>query len=415
MQLNTFRIEGFFFLSPLSEFFPLTLRVYPSFLSFCLFSPMASSNIEDTIANLTLAELEDDGGIQQLENIPCGPVETEPQYFVVGRLVIDKLIKFPFFKDTIAALWRPAMGMNIKELQPKRYLFRFFHEGDLERIIKDGPWAYEQSLLILRRVEPHEDPESLVLMHSAFWIQVHGLPVGYRSDAILQAVGNFIGTLVKTDERNFDGTMHVFYRIRVVIDVSKPLKKGMRLKRDNGDWAMIEFRYERLPTFCFVCGLIGHGDKFCPKALLDRGSQVEKQYGAGLRAGGKTSGPAAGQRWLAPETYAERKLWKAPGKEGVGVVKGKDAQKMEFVPSAMQSMGISNPMHKVGNFPSDRETSPPPTVANHTSHSDELWISEQKRRRTNSVTGDDVSMDIEVVNPKNVMEAGLVLQARLDQ
>ncbi|EEF43556.1 conserved hypothetical protein [Ricinus communis] len=35
----------------------------------------------------------------------------------------------------------------------------------------------------------------------------------------------------------------------------KPLKRRMKIKMDGGDWVSISFTYERLPAFCFFCGL----------------------------------------------------------------------------------------------------------------------------------------------------------------
>nr|GLL44934.1 uncharacterized protein LOC109166477 [Ipomoea trifida] len=101
-----------------------------------------------------------------------------------------------------------------------------------------------------------EEPETVMLDMAKFWIQVHGVPVGLRSEAVL--VRGFIGDVTQLDDCNFDGAMRVFFRILVAVEVSKPLKKGMKLKNDNGEWVKVEFRYERLPTFCFICGLIGH-------------------------------------------------------------------------------------------------------------------------------------------------------------
>lgn len=99
----------------------------------------------------------------------------------------------------------------------------------------DGPWTFEQSLLILKRTVPPEVPESVSLNMEDFWVQIHSLLVGLRSEAILSTMGNFIGSLVKTDGRNFYGSMYSFFRIRVAIDVTKPMQKGMQLKVDNGD------------------------------------------------------------------------------------------------------------------------------------------------------------------------------------
>lgn len=108
----------------------------------------SNTNIAEACAGLTLAD-DDDYEIV----VPRVAVETEPEalrYCLVGRLVTDKPIKFPFFKDTMAAAWRPGRGVSIREIQPKLYLFQFFHEFDMRRILEDGPWTYEQNLLVLQ-------------------------------------------------------------------------------------------------------------------------------------------------------------------------------------------------------------------------------------------------------------------------
>lgn len=375
---------------------------------------MASSSVEGCIAKLTLADLDDDGGLQQLDNIPCETVRSELEFMAVGRLLTEKLIRFPYFRDTIAAIWRPTMGMNVKELQPKLYLFRFFHEGDMARIMDDGPWSYEQSLLLLRRLSPEEDPETVNITHTEFWVQIHGLPNGFKSDSVLQAIGNFIGILVKTDDRNFDGSLRVFFRIRVSIDVSKPLKKGMRLRKDSGEWSAIQFRYERLPTFCFVCGLIGHGEKFCSKALLESCNQIEKPFGPSLRASGRGQGIVVRQRWLAPETVAERKLWIAPGLVSSSDSSPTSGKNFEASPSVLtRTAPALVPMQKGDSFSSPRskdEVSTPYVDPSLSEHGEVVTVIDQKRRRKEAtVETSDVktdSMDLDASRSKNVQLAG---------
>nr|GLL44896.1 uncharacterized protein LOC109174453 [Ipomoea trifida] len=51
---------------------------------------------------------------------------------------------------------------------------------------------------------------------------------------VLQAIGSFLGVLVKTDERNFD-SIRLFYLVRVSLIVSKPLRKEIELKKDVGE------------------------------------------------------------------------------------------------------------------------------------------------------------------------------------
>nr|GLL25533.1 uncharacterized protein LOC109184755 [Ipomoea trifida] len=118
--------------------------------------------------------------------------------------------------------------------------------------------------------------------------------VGFRSGVVVSAIGSFLGTLVCTDEKNFDGGMRNFYQVHVALDFSKPLKKQIKLKRENGTWVLIDFRLQRLPTFCFLCGVIRHGDRVCPKIIHGVHQNAEKQFGAWLRAGGRRAAPTSG-------------------------------------------------------------------------------------------------------------------------
>ena len=70
----------------------------------------------------------------------------------------------------------------------------------------------------------------------------------------------------------------------------------MKLKRNSGEWFYVSFQYERLPPFCFYCGIIGHSDRLCEK-LYD--APVEKvTYGPKVRANPRKSVATGGSRWL---------------------------------------------------------------------------------------------------------------------
>lgn len=58
------------------------------------------------------------------------------------------------------------------------------------------------------------------------------------------------------------------------------------MKKPGGEWFWVDFRYERLPSFCFHCGVIGHSDRFCPVAFATEVVGKEKPFGPWLRAGG---------------------------------------------------------------------------------------------------------------------------------
>ena len=82
---------------------------------------------------------------------------------------------------------------------------------------------------------------------------------------------------------DMDGEGHVkddYLRIRV--DVTKPLRRGVMLKvnRENkAQWFFV--CYKRLPSSCYACGLLGHVHEECE--ALEEVNVEELQYGDWLR------------------------------------------------------------------------------------------------------------------------------------
>lgn len=169
---------------------------------------------------------------------------------------------------------------------------------DLKKVLEGGPWAFEQGMLVYKQISENEDPNEVLLNDFDMWVQVYDIPKGFISEAVLQSVGNYIGEYVTSDPANFHGTWKTFVRIRVKMSVLKPLKRRMRIKREGGNWSWIHFKYERLSSFCFVCGIIGHSERDCDVVYDNPGKEIERAYGPWLRAPGKNSKTPAGSRWL---------------------------------------------------------------------------------------------------------------------
>ncbi|KAL0439965.1 UNVERIFIED_CONTAM: hypothetical protein Slati_2479500 [Sesamum latifolium] len=56
-------------------------------------------------------------------------------------------------------------------------------------------------------------------------------------------------------------------RIRVGLNVNKPLRRVLKLRTALGDELLISFTYERFPNFCYLCGRLNHLSKSCDKQL----------------------------------------------------------------------------------------------------------------------------------------------------
>lgn len=87
-------------------------------------------------------------------------------------------------------------------------------------------------------------------------------------------------------------------RIRVRMDLSKPLKRKMKLQKSGNDWFWITFKYENAPTFCFICGVMGHSEKFCSQLFEKSENDIFKPYGIWMRAPLRRQAKLIRVKWL---------------------------------------------------------------------------------------------------------------------
>lgn len=179
-----------------------------------------------------------------------------------------------------------------------RYSFVLFHMLDLQKVMEGGPWTFEQSMLVFHHLSENEDPHLVTLQEVDIWVQIYDIPKGFVSETVLKNIRDSFGCYIKSDPSNFNNIWKDHVRIRVTMNIDKPLKRRMKIKQDASKWNWINFKYERLSSFFFVCGKIGHSDRDCNVEYASPDKLVEHAYGVWLRAPTRTNKIGAGARWL---------------------------------------------------------------------------------------------------------------------
>lgn len=93
-----------------------------------------------------------------------------------------------------------------------------------------------------------------------------------------------MGVVEEVDILDGDVGWGEYLRVRIFLDVSKPLARG-RLLHLQGKSVWVAFKYEKIPKFCYNCGVIRHGKLGCSAQGRRRnpGSDSDQPYGPWLR------------------------------------------------------------------------------------------------------------------------------------
>ncbi|MBA0753654.1 hypothetical protein Gogos_020808 [Gossypium gossypioides] len=228
--------------------------------------------MEDELANLSLLDDEEEA-FQEEE----GAVDCAYQFCLVGRCLTDSVVHFPSLRNTMADLWHLIGGICITELGEKQYLFQFFHEVDIEKVVAGTPWFFNNHLLILQRIPIGENPTVLKLNLTEFWIQVHELLPGLMTESMVKQFGDFCGKFIKYDTFIPSLGLKKYMRIHVCLDVSVPLKHKKKVLVGKSMIVYARFKYEKLSLFCFICRKLGHGESYYPFRLKYHGTSRQNK------------------------------------------------------------------------------------------------------------------------------------------
>ncbi|TXG53349.1 hypothetical protein EZV62_022518 [Acer yangbiense] len=166
---------------------------------------------------------------------------------LVGKVLLIKSMSRDSFRAMIRKIWRTSDEVEIEPIKENIFAFHFQNLDDKRKII---------------------------------------------SGRFLRSI---IGELVDVDVDGGYSRAHMakFLRVRVILEIDKPLRRCLRVDviGDSVESVML-LKYECLPEFCFRCGILGHTMRDCSDKPLKWESKEEN--GSGVVA------LRDGERWRQP-------------------------------------------------------------------------------------------------------------------
>ncbi|TXG57811.1 hypothetical protein EZV62_015640 [Acer yangbiense] len=112
---------------------------------------------------------------------------------------------------------------------------------DRNKVMEGGPWSFDKHLMALQEVVDMERVSKINFRD--VWVYLGGM----------------IGGVKEIDAGDYGDCKGKFIRVRVLVDVLVPLKRGLRVDlAESPVVCSVLICYERLTNFCYLYGLIGY-------------------------------------------------------------------------------------------------------------------------------------------------------------
>lgn len=153
------------------------------------------------------------------------------------------------------------------------------------------------------------------------------------------------------------------------IDVTKKLIQRKKINIEGGESRWVNFKYKRLPNFCYRSGLLDHTIKECTEGSLVNGAKEEGklQYGAWLRGdpwqrhGGDTTKAGRGRGQVHRQRYIELEAVKiGEARRVIGAEQGEEGEQVlslsgvkinalgEEFPKSISQCEVGSGLHESG-------------------------------------------------------------------
>ena len=189
-----------------------------------------------------------------------------------------------------------------------RFILNFSADVDKRFVLKAQPWHHKRDGIIFAEFDGKGNPAEVDLGTMAIWAQVRDLPFELKTEDVGSSLGGQIGEVITVSHQNHM-IVEKFLRVRVKVPLHEPIKSRVEFTPlGSKEKRYFDVSYEKLPSYCECCGLVGHmSERFCriPKesrvAVFAKNLSVEAYW----------KGNTASRRALVYSGYSRKNISKA--------------------------------------------------------------------------------------------------------
>ncbi|CAM0945808.1 unnamed protein product [Alopecurus aequalis] len=223
--------------------------------------PSADGDPVEMMARLRLTAVESKAVVVDDEDEPC---LVDPDRTFIGKVLAPN----KYHIQTILAAMRPAWGnpkgLILNPAGDNLFFAEFGSKSDRDRVLEGSPWTVGRHAVLMKKYDADVQPQQVDFDRMTIWARILALPNRLMNSERGFAIAEPIGVVKKVESDALGRCWGGYMRVRVEIEVKDPLVRyvtvfSKKLQRTES----FAVQYEKLPLYCFFCGLLGHTKLAC--------------------------------------------------------------------------------------------------------------------------------------------------------
>ncbi|XP_019093987.1 PREDICTED: uncharacterized protein LOC109129705 [Camelina sativa] len=180
---------------------------------------------------------------------------------IMGRFLNPENQRMSNWILDMPRIWRLYDRVRGIALSKDKFQFFFKSEEDLEGVLKQGVWTQDDWCVVMEKWI--EKPPHDYLMLLPAWIRLRNIPVNYYTKDTIQEIAECVGQVLQVVFDQEKSQVQDYVRVRVLLDVSNPLRNSKEVQLPSGEIVLVSFDYERIRKRCFQCQRLTHEKNRC--------------------------------------------------------------------------------------------------------------------------------------------------------
>jgi hypothetical protein len=129
--------------------------------------------------------------------------------------------------------WKILGSVSFKVVEENHFVSEFEHNWERIQVLVGRPWIFYGNLFVVAEYDDFTAASLMAFDKASFWIRMYNLPLACMNSTIGHQIGSIVGLVEEVEANEGEMAWGEYLRVRIVIDLTKPLDWGRKLTIKN--------------------------------------------------------------------------------------------------------------------------------------------------------------------------------------